>query len=181
MDGKWVQRDDRPIFVRSNPFVRPLAQQDKGPLIPMALTEANLEARDFRLDHAAKVLEAFKKRKADVTTADNEVQTAERGVFREMVPHDCPHRSYKWSCKKCGGTGFCIHNKPSCNDCGYTGKCIHQRRHYTCHECKGGWICKHDKHKSNCKECKTVQNDTFCKHDNHSRKIWRCNLCDSPQ
>ena len=40
-----------------------MALHDKGPLIPAALTEANLEARDFRLDYAARVLQAFHSRR----------------------------------------------------------------------------------------------------------------------
>jgi hypothetical protein len=40
-----------------------MASHDKGPMIPAALTEANLEARDFRLDYATRVLQAFHSRR----------------------------------------------------------------------------------------------------------------------
>jgi hypothetical protein len=177
-----------------------MVSHDKGPLTPVALTEANLEARDFRLDYAAKVLDAFQKRKAaaeETHEARNARLEHEAKIFlarargfgpthkmvqtatgRVLIPcdpvlPDCPHGEYTWNCAECGGTGKCIHNKESCEECGYSHKCIHKHRRYLCKECKGHGICQHNRQSYYCKDCK---GGGICEHD--KRKSY-CKECKS--
>jgi hypothetical protein len=72
-----------------------MVSHDKGPLIPAALTEANLEARDFRLDYAARVLQAFHSRRDTPMPPDERASLQEdlklAGECDSMGPCEC-HR-----------------------------------------------------------------------------------------
>ena len=73
-----------------------MVSHDKGPLTPVALTEANLEARDFRLDYAARVLQAFKQ---GFGPGYKRIPTAAGLVHTPCDPvlPDCPHGEYTWN------------------------------------------------------------------------------------
>jgi hypothetical protein len=81
----------------------------------------------------------------------------------------CEHGKYKYTCKKCGGSGICEHDRQrsQCKECGGSQICEHDRRRFTCKECGGVSICEHDRQRSQCKECvsleKQLTGKLFCK------------------
>ena len=110
---------------------------------------------------------------------------------RRAVGVNLRARSWRSTCKECGGSGICEHGRQrsQCKECGGSGICEHGRVRYCCKECGGSGICEHGvsalgarsavgsqicehgRQRSRCKECGGSQ---ICEHD---RQRHQCNGC----
>ena len=93
-------------------------------------------------------------------------------------PPKCPHGTFSWNCKPCGGSGVCIHGLNSrCRfGCGWVNPCVHGKERWrNCLLCKplggGKEFCGHDKRKQNCRQCP----ENVCPHNKH--KYRDCKIC----
>lgn len=81
------------------------------------------------------------------------VLVAER-MFRSL-------QRQKSTCKECGGSQICPHNRvrSCCKECKGGSICPHNRVRTVCKLCKGGGICVHNRERRKCKDCIQARED----------------------
>ena len=165
MDGKWVQRDDRPIFVPPNPFVRTLAQRGFGPTYKLVTTDTG------------RTMVPCDPVPPDCPHGQYKWNCADCGGNGKCIHNQTTARNMQ-GCDECGQSDKCIHKhrRYLCKECKGGGVCQHNRQKYYCKECRGAGICEHGLRKSSCSTCKTIPNER-CEHGGIERC---CEYCHPP-